>query len=226
MPVRCAPTYSTEINYQWQIYTHLNESFKKAIDDNKIGYLESLKDDKNSLLLYFTRIVECDGWIEMLTPSNDKTPYKKRINTYVGFAQKDYQYVHRLAKIISEVFKVPVSVRYNKRKHLTKLYLPTTDTRVRDLLRKMPMVHPERNLKRELALKYTGEEATDDLLREINSAREAIRRLRDLTVELAEERYRLEKRKRVMTADELVEEVLKRYAERFNDHDVERYFRI
>jgi len=235
MPVRCAPVKHYfkkqvpfyELPYEWRIYTHLDESFKGVINDNKIRYLESLKDDKGSLLLYFTRLVECDGWIEIRRVScSKKAPYREKIYAYIVFGQKNREYIQRLGEIIGETFNVPVSYDYYKKRGLIELLLPVMDRRVKGLLRKMPMVHPERNLKRELALKYTGEEVTDDLLREINSAREAIRRLRDLTVELAEERYRLEKRKRVMTADELVEEVLKRYAERFNDYDVERYFRI
>jgi len=224
MPVRCSPTYDRKkIKYQWLIYTHLDETFKGAFEEDKIRYLESLKGDREALLLYFTRVVECDGWIGI------EVPYRERIYASIGFDQKDHQYVQRLAEIISETFNVPVIVRYYNKKgltrYLTRLRLPVIDERVRDLLCKMPMMHPERALKRDLALRYVGEEATEDLLREINNARSAIRRLRDLTVELARERYLLDRRKRVMAADELVEEVLRRYAERYNDYDIERYFR-
>ncbi|MCL7394084.1 MAG: hypothetical protein LZ169_04585 [Thaumarchaeota archaeon] len=224
MPVRCAPTWSKTINYQWLIYTHLDETFKGVFEKDKIRYLESLKDDREALLLYFTRVVECDGWIEIVAPSSALC--RKRICAYIGFAQKDHQYVQRLAEIISETFNVPVTVRYYK-KDLTKLYLPMIDERVKDLLYKMPMVHPERNLKRDLALRCAGEVATEDLLREINNARSVIRQLRDLTVELARERHLLDMRKRAMAADKLVEEVLRRYAERYNDYYyIERYYRI
>jgi hypothetical protein len=48
-----------------------------------------------------------------------------------------------------------------------------------------------------------------------------------LTVELARERHLLDMRKRAMAADKLVEEVLRRYAERYNDYYyIERYYRI
>jgi len=218
MPARCAPVYCKDkkwpLHYGWLIYISLDETFKEVINDDKIRYPENLKNDKESLLLYFTRIVECDGWITIKKNS-------LRIYAYIGFGQKDHQYVQKLTKIISETFNVPVNYDYCERTDITKLSLPVMDKRVADLLRKMPIMHPEKALKRDLALRYVREEATEDLLREINNARSAIRRLRDLTVELARERYLLDRRERVMTADELVDEVLRRYAERHNDYDIE-----
>ena len=76
-----------------------------------------MKGDGESLLLYFTRVIECDGWIEIRRVScSKKAPYRKKIYAYIGFGQKSYQYVRRLAEIISETFNVPVIVRYYKKK--------------------------------------------------------------------------------------------------------------
>jgi len=231
MPVRCSPVkYFVKkgvLLYKWHIYTNLDETFETTIDDDRIRYIENFRNDRDWLLLYFTRGVECDGYIDIRSVSCSKQArHRKRIYAYVGFVQKDHQYVRKLAEIISERFSVPVTYRKVKGRDLTKLQLPVIDRHVADLFRKMPMLHPEKNLRKDLALKYTGEEVTEDLLREINSARMAIRQLRGLTVQLAKERRLLDRHKRVMAADELVEKVLKRYAERFNDYDVERYFRI
>jgi len=90
----------------------------------------------------------------------------------------------------------------------------------------MPIVHPEKIWKKELALEYTGEEATEDRLERVNILRKTICQLRDLTVELAKERHHLRRGKRALTADKLVQEVLARYRERFNEIDVQRYFGI
>jgi len=230
MPVKCCPIDRGNhvlSRYEWYIYTHLDGTFKGAIEGDKIRYLENLKDDKEALLLYFTRIVECDGWIEVRKMSySKKVPYRKRIYAYISFSQKDVQYVRRLAEIINEVFNIPTIIRYYKKDDITKLYLPIIDKHVADLFRKMPIIHPEKNLIKDFVLSYIKREVTEDLLSRINNIKDVIHRLRDLSIQLLIERRLLDKGKRVMSADELVREVLRRYCERFNDYNIERYFRI
>jgi len=86
-------------------------------------------------------------------------------------------------------------------------------------LNKMNFLHLERLWRKELALKYVGLPATPEIIEEINNVRRAIKLLRDITTQVAKERYLLPRGKRALESGDLIKIVL----QRFLDQYLERY---
>jgi len=87
-----------------------------------------------------------------------------------------------------------------------------------DILEEMPIIHPEKLWRKRLVLDYLGEHVTQELSEKIEALRAAIVNLRNITVEIAKERYeRMPKGKRAIGADELIKVVLEHYYRRFGE---------
>jgi len=66
---RCSPRFKKNgfpPPYQWDAYADLHETFEQQVVTNGVDYLDILRNkelDRETILLYFTRAVECDGGI-------------------------------------------------------------------------------------------------------------------------------------------------------------------
>ena len=120
----------------------------------------------------------------------------------------DQQYLHTFGDLLNKSFGLDV--------HYTsdRLWIPVIDNAF-DFLRKMPLRHPEKLRKRELTIEYARMVATPEKVEKLEEIKMAIKKLRDITIEIAEERLMLPKGSRAIEATELMRLVLKRFCQSF-----------
>lgn len=210
-PVKCIPKKCNETTlrkldkkqwYEWQVYAFVDESFAKAITLDKLNYLRELsKKDEDLQLLYITRAIECDGGIIL-------KKHKQIIKGRIFLTSTDQQYLHAFGDLLNKSFGLDV--------HYTsdRLWIPVIDNAF-DFLRKMPLRHPEKLWKRELTIEYARTVATPEKVEKLEEIKTIIKKLRDIAIEIAEERLMLPKGSRAIEATELIRLVLERFCQSY-----------
>ena len=213
-PVKCIPKKCNEATlrklnktqwYLWQVYALVDEKFVEALHPDKINYLKELsRKDEDLQLLYITRAVESDGGITL-------RKNHQIIEGRIFMTSTDQRYLHAFGDLLNKNFNLDV--------HYTsdRVWMPLIDDAF-DFLRKMPLRHPEKCWKRELAFEYARTAATPEKLEKLRELKTTIKILRDITIDVARERYEKEPTgRRAMDADELIRVVLERYRQRFGE---------
>jgi len=212
---RCSPRFKKNgfpPPYQWDAYADLHETFEQQVVTNGVDYLDILRNkelDRETILLYFTRAVECDGGIAI------KEKHGKLMGE-VFLESKNIIYLKKLGEIITKELNIPIYY-CSIGNDMYRLWISLKQETL-DILEEMPIIHPEKLWRKRLVLDYLGEHVTQELSEKIEALRAAIVNLRNITVEIAKERYeRMPKGKRAIGADELIKVVLEHYYRRFGE---------